>query len=246
MYCCVDCDDYLNIPVGAIAADKLYEVTQFFSFICRQNERQPDDRVLSVKEYNEEKNRTFKIHVQIVTNFTSDLSSHEIRVKYSQGDGIYNFVPSLDESFEGSLPDLYFTVSENRVIIYTKHFSEFIIEESRSFFADIFKVFSKCPKKRTVDLVAHAFYAVDYEENNVLLHVYIRDIEHEREETLKINTRLREEADGYTLYFDEKKLTNLPLVIKRSTAFQCVLFICRSKWRQIFAQTVTFIMCIFN
>lgn len=245
MYCCnncKDCGDYLDIPAGAIIDDDQYEVTQQFPFICRQNECKSNYRVLCVKEYNEIKNRTFQKHVHIVAHFISEpvLDYSKMRIRYSKGNKIYIIEPSSNDSLEYRLPDLYFTVNDNKVTLFTKHFTEFYYEEeNRSFLAKIIPSYSKC-KTREVELVAQAYYMVHETEKKVFLNVYIRDIKLQNEETIKNCTDCSEKEDGYTCYFDKKGLINLPEIIKKSTLFQCILFTNRSRWQNTFDQMVTY------
>ena len=46
MYCCDNCDDYLDIPAGAIAAGINYEIIQQFPFISLQDEKKCDYHIL--------------------------------------------------------------------------------------------------------------------------------------------------------------------------------------------------------
>ena len=238
MYCCKDCADHLDIPAGAIAGGTEYEIIQQFPFISCQDETKCGYHVLCVKEFRERRNRSFERHVRIVNHFTSDLYELHIKVRYSTDKGNYKEAYFKSDNSEVSFAhDVYFTVRNSVLTIFTTHFTVFIVEESIQ--SSPKNIFSKNPKQRYVDLVALAYFSVDFEERKVLLHTYIQDIRHKKYKENKKDIESRESKCAYGCYFEETKLTGLPDIIKRSTDFQCLLFLCRSKWKKMLS-TETF------
>ena len=233
MYCCDECDDYLDIPAGAISPGKNYEIIQQFPFINRQDEKECCYRIVCVKEYHERENRAFDRHVRIVTHFASDVDAQYIKVRHSTDKGNYEEVSQLENSEDSNCCtfDVYFTAQNNILTIYTRHFTVFIIEEQR--LSSLTNIFSKSSKQRFIDLVVHAYFSIDYEERKVLLHMYIQDIRHKKYEEVKKETDINEAKRENRCYFKETRLTGLPDIIKRSTEFQCLLFLCRSKWKKM-------------
>ena len=239
LYCCTDCDDYLDIPAGAIAAYDQYEVEQQFPFICGQNETQSEYRIMCVKEYNEINNRSFNTHVKIVAHFTPVFDCHRIRVRHGKCHGKYSNVPPLNESERHSLFDTYFTVTDNSVQIFTKNFCQFLYEEAKTEEHSWFPSFirPKCPKVRNVELVASAYYNVNFEYK--ILRVYIFDMAlNKKTKNLMKNTRSREEDELSNKFYFHETLNNLPETINKFTKFQCVVFISRQKWQKSFGQEV--------
>ena len=241
LVCCNNCNDYLDIPAGAIEVNADYEIIQQFPFICCHDEKDGDYHVVCVKKYQERENCSFKSHVCIVCNFILDLNDQQhvgIRVRYSTDNGNYEEALLLNDSTENCfLPDVYYKIRKNTLTIFTTHFTVFIVEEEVRPSASR-RVFSKCLKQRFVDLICSAYISVDYEERNILLHIYVEDIKHKKYKDVKRNIDSCEAKCGNQSYF-EWKLTNLPDIITRSTEFQCLLFLCRSKWKRILS-TVTF------
>ena len=238
MYCCDSCADYLDIPAGAIAVEERYEIIQQFPFISCQDETKCNYRVLCIKEFRERKNRAFERHVRIVNHFTSDLDVQHVKVRYSTVKGNYEeayFKP--DNSEDNFAHDVYFTAKNSVLTIFTLHFTVFIVEESIQ--SSPKTVFSKNPKQRYVDLVAFAYFSFKVEEKKVLLHIYIQDIQNKKYKEIKRDTDCSEVKRGNRCYFEETKLTGLPDSIKRSTEFQSLLFLSRSKWKRMLS-TETF------
>ena len=230
MRCCKDsqCDDHLDVPAGAIAANDQYEVTQKFPFLCSKDE-ESDYRVICVKEYHVLHDRRFAMHVEIVAHFTTTFDSDQLRVRRSNDNKSYEEVYCWNNSDSNNLPETYFIVQGNKLTIYTKHFSEYIVEKKKW----RLKLLSISPKNRVVELFISAYLSVDNKNKHVVLRVYIWDKNHAQCETLK---RLAEEKESKNeprrnCYIDYYTLQNLPDTITEETTFQCLVLCCKSKWK---------------
>ena len=78
-------------------------------------------------------------------------------------------------------------------------------------------IISKSPKQRFVDIVAFAYFAIDYKERKGLLLIYIQDVRHKKYKKVKSDTDNKEKKCKNRCYFEETKLTGLPEIIRRST-----------------------------
>ena len=78
-------------------------------------------------------------------------------------------------------------------------------------------IISKSPKQRFIDIVAFAYFAIDYAERKGPLLIYIQDVRHKKYKEIKSDTDNKEKKCLKRWYFEETKLTGLPEIIRRST-----------------------------
>ena len=227
LYCCKDCNDHLNIPVDAITDDD-FEVTQKFPFICRKEDF--DYRVICVKEYNERDGRNFAVHVKIVTYLTMDISYYYLRVRYSNDYNSYNEVLCLNDTDSNNVPDVYFIVCGNKVTIFTKHFTEYIVELLPHMLTGLPQL--SRTDRRTVDLVSSAYISLSNQTSEVIMKVFIWDKLHNKYKLIKGHREKIEFEDKSTSrYFDDAKLINLPKTIRDKSAFKCIVMLSKSSWK---------------
>ena len=135
-----------------------------------------------------------------------------VKVRYSTDKGNYEEIFQSDDSRNSCGKDVYFTVRNNILTIFTKHFfTVFIVEEqirSRST-----NSFCKCLKQRFIDLAALAYCSVDYGERKVFLHVYVHDVQHKKYKEIKKDTDTKEVNYKNSCCLEETKLTGLQDVL---------------------------------
>ena len=248
MDCCNECQDHLLIPEGAIKEGEEYVITQIFPLLCHNTKLSSNFKTVCIKEYQEIKDRPFQIHVTIVANFTTDLDPQQIRVRYSKLNKTYNYEEAvlLKSTHEIQKPEVYFQILDKRVMIFTKHFTRFKIEqetESRNGILEYFRFNSRlnptCPAHREVNLVVSAYFGVNVKKQSVILNVYMRDILQNNNSELKMFTHHKEaEVDGKQNYMEDKPFINLPDVITVGMTFQCIAIFHVLKWKRLITTLV--------
>ena len=242
MHCC-SCNDHLVVPAGAVPHKEKYIVVQRFPFLCNDSQKTEDSsRPVCVKEFYEILNRFFRVHVKIKVHFTTKVTSDEILLKYNTSDGTYKEAPFLrtSEPQDSETPDVYFKIFGRKVIIYTKHFTIFIFAKKKG----IKSFFNKSKTQRHIDLVTHAYFSNEVQEREVILRVYIRDINSTQHKKLKTNTEEREAKQNRCICVDDDKLNGLPDIINWTTTFQCIIY-CQSKWKQFIIEVIIIIIIMF-
>ena len=239
MFCCSECKDHLIVPINAVSKGDMYKVIQSFPILCLNSKRLRNINVynpLCVKEFRENHNRSFLVHVRILAHFTTKLDSKEILVIFSTPNGTYKKAHHLHKKINkkySKLPDVYFKVLDEKVIIYTKHFTRFIIGKKKR----ESKYFSQSPTVRNVNLVVHAYFSVNAKERSVVLRVYIRDTLCQDENERKANTDRKEKVKGRCCV-DDELLKYLPVALKENTTFQCTIACNQSTWKKMISTLV--------
>ena len=121
------CGDYLYIPNGAIPNGEEYKITEY---VITEELKKPSSLANYIpvvsKKYKEVRNRPFLKHVEIVTVYCSNEPiAPDLKITHMSEKKEYTFVPEkkeIDKETCTELPDMYYTVFENTVKIYTKHF----------------------------------------------------------------------------------------------------------------------------
>ena len=225
---CSDCEDFLFIPKNAIPSGKSYEITEYFSNVICAHETNTDvDYSLRfVKEYREIENRIFLTHVQIVCHCEISASSaialtvENLRVRY--GSAMHStFLTAQYISDEVvkkniNLPDVFFTLNNEKIIIYTKHFTIFKYETRRL-------ILGKCRKTKQVMLKTDIYAGRNKENNTLVLIVYVIDVATDNCREMRAINNQNEQEDGLkkVCIARNKVLSPLPSVISGKTKIDC-------------------------
>ena len=277
MKCCEKCKDYIKIPKSAIFVGDKVKVIQNFPFLCKQKNRFSEClsnecppvhyTLINVKEYQSElvsgdkatqqclNEYLFDKHVEIVINgtYSSDIN---FRVRCgTHNTNEMQILKKFDYDQGTNAPDSYYTISDDQIKIYTKHFSLFFIdaglENKSELFAEIRETgdceklielvqqnASTC-KPRIVSLITHAYYAQteinnDAKRRKMSLFVYVRDENHEKMDELKKKTE--SQFNSPTIPYKTLKPFGSPLiqpeVIRKQSTFQCNAVFAKGDWKE--------------
>ena len=229
------------IPEGAICEGDEYIITQSFPLLCANTQRYSDYKPICVKDYHESYNRSFSTHVQIIAYFTTKLDSKQIQVRFNKQNEMYIYEEAANLKQTNRVThntDVYFYILDNKVIIFTKHFTVFIIEKKIQWES---LVRSNCPNsEKDIYLLVCAYLTEIIENNTVLLKVFIRDNQENNDaQSNETNFKDANVEPKYCCIL-ETPLKNLPDVIWADTTFQCVIAITeKQQWKKLMSNFVS-------
>jgi hypothetical protein len=123
-----NCRDYLEVPVDAVDDVTMTECEP--PYISRSDDSNDSYVGVFVKNYKQSGDNLFKRHVKIVSYYTlhnskTSISSDDLRIRYSEKDGSFSYAKYND--YEANV---YYTIdhAQNCVVIFTRHFSYYLIE----------------------------------------------------------------------------------------------------------------------
>ena len=280
LQCCNGCKDFLRIPSQAIKINEKVKIIQNYPFICsnfdemmnlQQSSSADNYKVILVKEYQailtqknginiETENQKssdyqFAEYVEIVINRKFDQHA-QLRVRYSESNGTLSDLSPLQKhernqiTISNFLP--YYTVTDDKLSIFTTHFCVYILEINLDEFNQM-KLFDKIKlaknseenmkrllqaknsqcKQREVKLVVDGYYVIMEEtsptKKNVSFKFFLTDAKIEEKKELLINTQQNLNCNIKLRYEKLSRfhtpLPNPPKIIRKDSKFQCfVLF----------------------
>ena len=293
MKCCDECKDYLKIPKSAISEGDEVKVKQNFPFLCKRNnerssfwhdDHKPVHTVISVKDYQSELISSKKLipkfideysfyrHVEIVINgnFSIDKFSLQVRCGTQSSNKIQILEEYYGEPDAASAPGSYYTVSNNQIIICTKHFSLFFIDAALPRKKKLYEKVNRTRnyeqlkqwilkhpdacKLRTVELVMHVYFAQlnsdrtkpkrrRTEKSKISLLIYLRDEAHEKytESTENTEGQFNTISTPYKVLVPfGSPLPNPPEIIRKQSTFLCNAVFNKEKWKEWICDSVSF------
>ena len=181
-------------------------------------------QLLLAKRYSELKKRKFKKHVEINISYTSkcqirsDYLAIQCEYENENNEIITASVPYFDKRpddvSENELPDIYFSMSSNNIVIFTKHFSTLnigLVEAKKILLpAIVCLIIFACIRSSPLVLIADVYF-VKRDDNAINIDIFVLNKKREVD--------IRRENDKKYPYQRREILLQLPKNMKNESKF---------------------------
>ena len=206
------CEDYLDIPTGAVPINKSYEISQPKNVIVCHDAKDwfIDNYVLVfINEFVELTSETFQKHVRITLKSKTPINiNYPLIIKFKGNSEHIIEIQNEHKLYSTEKPDQYFSIVDNEVIIYTKQLGLFVGFGVSGEFVPSFS----CEPLRNLALAADIYYKKC--ESKIGIDVFVINI-------LKTkDLRNNDETTDWKVYKRNKRIKS-PKTIDETTELSC-------------------------